>query len=883
LRHFIAAVAFLVLAGAGMAEEKGGSNPFHVLHAVKATDKIMLDGILNEQTWANAVPANDFTQRDPEEGKEASERTEMRVAFDQSAIYFGVQLFDKEPKKIVSRLSRRDDYADSDTFSIQLSPYHDGLTGALFQISAGGVQRDAIISNDVFTDFSWEGVWQSAVRIDDGGWCAEIRIPFSQLRFPASGKHLWGINASRFIHRKNENSWLHMVKKNESGTASRMDDLDGIDGVEAHKHLELMPYVVGRSEFIKPLLPNDPFNDGSRLFGTAGIDIKYGLSSNFTLDATINPDFGQVEVDPAVVNLTAFETYFPEKRPFFLEGANIFDNFGRGGSNNFWGFNRQEPDLFYTRRIGRFPQGMAFGEFVDSPTGTTILGAGKLTGKTRNGWTFGLIEALTGRENAKVIQNNERKTVEVEPLTNYFVGRILKEKKHGGIGFLTTGVQRDLNQQALRDILPEQAYAAGMDGYYYLDSKKDWVVTGKAAGSWLTGSTAAIDRLEHSPQHYFQRPDAQHVSLHPGATSMKGWTGSINLNRQSGNVLVNSALWATSPGFESNDLGFQTGGDIAGTHLVVHWRKTNPDRWTRSRYLWVAKWWTWDYARRLQGNGLNMEGVIETKNYWTFWLDIGNRWRVQDDRLTRGGPSAGRPGGGFVDVGGQSDGRKKISFMADYSYGWNGNGGWEHCGTTSYSLKPSSFIKISTGPNICKSRGIAQYVNTISDATASGTYGSRYVFADINQFQVSMATRVNWILNPKMSLQVYMQPLVSVGDYWGFKELAQPRTFSFLRYGTDIGNINVDENRRYTVDPDNGGAAMPFSFQDPDFNFKSLRINAIFRWEWRPGSTLYFVWTQNRQDYSNLGQFSAGRDIGKLFTSPANNILLVRLAYWLGL
>jgi hypothetical protein len=882
LRKFIAVVVFLVLSSLARAEVNSASRPFHVLHAIHASEKITLDGILNEEAWNKSSPAIDFTQRDPDEGKEATERTELRVAYDNTAVYFGVRLFDKEPKKIVSRLSRRDDYADSDMLTIQLSPYHDGLTGALFQVSAGGVQRDAIISNDVFTDYSWEGVWESAVRIDDSGWCAEIRIPFSQLRFPASGTHLWGINASRFIHRKNESVWLHRVDKKDSGTASRMDDLDGIDGLEAHKHLELMPYIVGRSEFIKPLSSNDPFNDGSRQSGTAGIDIKYGLSSNFTLDATINPDFGQVEVDPAVVNLSAFETYFPEKRPFFLEGANIFNNFGHGGANSNWRFGSSDPNLFYSRRIGRFPQGMAFGDYIDCPTGTTILGAGKLTGKTRNGWTLGLIEAVTARENADVMQNGNHSTQEVEPLTNYFVGRVLKENKRGGIGLLTTGVQRDLTDPGLHDLLPEQAYAAGMDGYYYLDSKKDWVVTGKLAGSWLSGSSNAIDRLAHSPQHYFQRPDAPEVSLHPGATSMKGWSGSVNLNRQTGNVLFNTSLWAISPGFESNDLGFQTGGDIAGTHMVVRWRKMNPDRYSRSRYLWVSKWWTWDFAKRLQGNGLSLEGVIETKNYWTFWIDANKRWRAQDNLLTRGGPVAAKPGGGFIDIGGQTDGRKKISFNADYYYWWNDAGAWDGTVNLGVTLKPSSFLTISTGPMIDRSHGNAQYVNTVPDTTAANTYGSRYVFADIDQLQVAMSTRVNWILSSKMSLQVYMQPLIAVGRYWDFKELARPRTISFSRYGYEIGNINIDESRRYTVDPDGGGAAPSFSFYNPDFNFKSLRVNAIFRWEWRLGSTLYLVWTQDRQDLSNPGRFAAGHDISKLFSAPANNILLARIAYWLG-
>jgi hypothetical protein len=849
---------------------------------VRITGKITLDGILNDGTWLNAPPDSEFTQRDPDEGKQPTERTEMRIAYDDKAIYIGVRLFDSEPRKIVRQLSRRDNSFDCDMFAVQLSPYHDGLTGSVFQISAAGVQRDGSISNDVFIDFSWDGVWESAVRIDDKGWCAELRIPFSQLRFPASKHHVWGINATRFIYRKNESVWLRLVAKTDSGTASRMNDLDGIDGLEARKHLELMPYVMGRSEFIERPSPNDPFNDGSRQFGTAGVDIKYGLSSNFTLDATVNPDFGQVEVDPAVVNLTAFETYFQEKRPFFLEGAGIFNNFGRTGANSTYGFNRQEPDLFYTRRIGRLPQGYASGDFVDSPAGTTILGAGKITGKTKSGWTLGMVEAVTGREYADVAQADQRSTVEVEPLTNYFVGRVLKEKNRGGLGLLATGVQRDLRNPALRDLLPEQAYVGGVDGYYYLDSHKNWVVNGKFAASWLKGSAAAIDHLEHSPQHYFQRPDARHVRLHPGAKSLEGWTGSVNLNRQAGNVLFNAAIGGVSPGFESNDLGFQTGGDIAGAHAVVHWRKPNPDRWTRDRYLYAAKWWTWNFGRKLQSDGVYGSAGFTTLNYWNFQMEGGGSLRVQDDRLTRGGPAAEKPARGFLDFEVDSDSRKKVSFSSIGSYAWNNAGAREIDASLSINFKPFSFLTFSAGPSVSRYREIAQYVKTVADPTATATYGSRYVFADIDQFETSMTTRINWTLSPKMSLQVYMQPLISVGDYWDFKELARPRAFSFLRYGQEIGSISADANHMYTADPDGAGPAAAFGFGDPDFNIKSLRLNAIFRWEWRPGSTLYFVWTENRQDFSNPGQFSARHDIGKLFSAPADDIILVRLSYWIG-
>lgn len=880
-RWVAATAAFvLLLSPFAFPAQNGTHESVQVVQALRTSGKIELDGVLNDEVWAEASPATEFTQRDPDEGRPQTERTELRVAYDDSAIYFGVRLFDSDPQKIVRRLSRRDNYSDADTFTVYLDPHHDHLTGALFEVSAAGVQRDAIISNDVFTDYSWEGVWESAVRIDDAGWCVEMRIPFSQLRFPKAEHHVWGINAVRYIQRKNESNWLQLVPKKESGLASRMAHLEGLQEIESHRHLDLMPYVVGRSEFVQPGSANDPFNDGLRHFGSTGLDVKYGISSNFTLDATINPDFGQVEVDPAVVNLSEFETFFEERRPFFIEGAQIFRNFGQLGANNFWGFNRSEPNVFYTRRIGRAPQGSASADFVDRPAATTILGAAKLTGKTSGGWTFGALEAMTGREYAKLADGGTRSQSEVEPLTNYFVTRVLREKRRGGVGFLVTGVQRDFRLAALRDQLPQQAYVAGTDGYVFLDSRRDWVVTGKLSGSWLKGSPAAFDRLQRAPQRYYQRPDARHVRLRSGLTSMRGWSGSVNLNRNTGGVTVNAALWGTSSGFDSNDLGFHFNGDVAGMHTVVMWRQFKPDRFTRNRNIWIGKWWTWNYGRQVLSNGIQTFTNATLLNYWSFFGGFSKRWQGQDDRLTRGGPAAITPPGGFAGGGMNSDGRKKISFGANTFYDWNGSGGWNANGGVFLNLKPSSFLSISTGPGISRSRGIAQYVKSVTDATATATYGARYVFADIDQSEVHFTTRVNWILNPKMSLQVFAQPLISVGDYWDFKEFARPRTFSFSRYGQETGNIAADAKRVYTVDPDGLGPASSFTFNDPDFNFKSLRVNAVFRWEWRLGSTLYFVWTESRQDFSNPGHLSARRDIGKLFTAPANDIFLVRLAYW---
>jgi Domain of unknown function (DUF5916)/Carbohydrate family 9 binding domain-like len=850
------------------------------VQAVRATSPITIDGHLEDEAWLQAPAATDFTQRDPEEGKPATERTELRVAYDETALYVGARMFDREPARIARQLARRDRDAEADAFSLYLDPHHDHLTGASFSVSAAGVQGDSAIFNDSSQDNSWDAVWESAVVIDDTGWSVEMRIPYSQLRFPAADRHTFGINALRYIQRKKEQDWLVRVPKTENGIASRFGHLEGLAGISPHRTVELLPYVVSRGEFVAPSSSGDPFNDGARLFAGTGIDLKYRVSSNLSVDGTINPDFGQVEVDPAVVNLTAFETFFEEKRPFFIAGANIFDNFGRTGANGFWGFNRAEPQIFYSRRIGRAPQGTADGDFVDAPTASTILGAAKLTGKTRKGWSLGMLDAVTGREEAKVVTDGQQSETEVEPLSNYLVARAQRELgSRAGVGMLATAVNRDLRAPALRDQLPGQAYVGGVDAHFFLDAKRDWVINGRIAGSHLAGSPAAMTRLQESSQRYYQRPDAPHVELDPNATTLDGWTGSVNLNRQAGVHTVNAALWSVSPGFDSSDAGFNFASDRSGMHAVYQWRKPTPNRFSRERYFTVAKFYTWNFANEKQSDGIYSFANIQFKNYWSAFGVLYYFFGGQDDRATRGGPSmlSPRASGGALNV--DTDGRKRLAFHAGVDINRDEFGGSTFGTNLNIRFIPSSSLEISTGPGFNRNHQLAQYVGTFADPVVTPTYGSRYVFGTLHQREFNLQTRVNYVLSPKMSLQIYMQPLVSVGDYDGFKELARPRTFDFVQFGKDSGSIDYDRlARQYTVTPGDGG--VPFTFDDPDFNFKSLRLNAIFRWEWRPGSAMYLVWTEQREDHAYPGEFVLGRDLRGTFRAPADDVIMFKIAYW---
>jgi hypothetical protein len=707
-------------------------------------------------------------------------------------------------------------------------------------------------------------------------------VPFSQLRFPAAS-HTWGINARRNVHRKQEESWLELVPKNESGLASRMAHLEGIEGISPGRRLELLPYASARAEYVAPAGAGDPFNDGSRFFGGAGLDLKYGLGTNMGLVAAFNPDFGQVEVDPAVVNLTAFETFFDEKRPFFTDGPQVFANFGRSGASDYRTFFYPEPLLFYSRRIGRAPQGGTSAEFVDKPASTTILGAAKLLGRTTGGWTLGILDAVTGREFADLANGGSRDQLEVEPLTNYFVGRTQGDLgRRTSIGFFATAVNRSFDSANLESLLVDRAFAGGVDGHVFLDSRRDWVVAGGIAGSTVAGSREAVLRLQRAEQRYYQRPDAPHVSVDPTATSLSGWNGRVTLNKNSGDVTVNGALWGISPGFEPNDLGFATQTDRGGGHGMVLFRKVTPDGLTRSRQLWVSKWWTWNFGGESQGNGVQVAGSALLRNYLQLDLTLGDSWATLDDKLTRGGPTTIRPGIRSLDFSASSDRRRRSWVVATASLQSRDYGSWSRQYGVTLNYRPWTALTLSLTPYWLESRTVAQYLRTVPDPTATATFGARYVFGGLDRTEVSIPLRVNYVLTPKLSLQLYLQALLSEGAYPAIKELAAPRTYDFPTYGKDVGTLTRDPDGGYVIDPDGAGPAPPFRLSNPDFNFKSLRVNAVVRWEFRPGSAFYAVWTQRRENSVNPGDFSFGRDASDLFHSPSDDVFLIKLAWWFG-
>jgi hypothetical protein len=850
--------------------------------ALPIAEEIQIDGRLTEEAWSRAEALRGFTQREPAEGQPESERTEVRVAYDQHALYVGARMFDSEPARIVRRLTRRDATATGDCIVLVLDPFHDHRSGVLLEVSAAGSRRDALLFDDTREDESWDGVWEASTAVDDQGWTAEIRVPFSQLRYTPGASGTWGFNVLRTVYRKNEEAWWSFVPLNDPRLVSGLGHLAGLDRVTSSRHLEVLPYASTRLEVDGFVPPGNPFTDGSRLFGGTGLDLKWGVTSSVTLDATVNPDFGQVEVDPAVVNLTAFETFYEERRPFFIEGAQLLTSLGRNGLVLYGRFGAQYPSLWYSRRIGRAPQGSADGMFTDEPGATTILGAAKLTGRTPSGWSFAFVDALTAEETARAATGTTITTTTVEPFTHYAAGRGSKSfGSRGSLGFLGTAVQRSIDTPELARLLPTQAYAAAIDGHAYFDAGRLWVGSGSLAASYVTGDAVALARLQRSSARYYQRPDAAHTRFDAAARSLAGWSGQFNVNRTRGSVLFDAAAWAVSPGFESNDLGYMPAADRVGAHVGFIWRKTQPDRWTRRRSLTLIKYLLWNFDHDLLADAYSVGGSATLPSYWDFFGEVWFQPAVQDDRLTRGGPMMRRIPYGEISAGFNTDHRKMVIVDVNASHGSNRRGGWRTNIAASLEVRPSPSLAFAIGPNVTHASTMAQYVKTVADPFAVETFDHRYVFGDIEQMEVAAPMRLSWTFTPRASLQVFVRPLIASGDYWGFKQLVAPRTFDFARFGSEIGTLQRDESGVYIVDPDGAGDAAAFWFLDPDFNYKTLQANAVFRWEWRMGSTFYAVWTQQRTDDANPGTFDARRDIAAMLKSPADNVFMLKMTYWL--
>ena len=788
------------------------AHPQRTAFAVRTEAPPRLDGLVDDEVWTRAPLNEGFTQSDPDNGEPASLRTTFQVAYDDDALYIAAVCYD-DPDSVTAALARRDESRERDFVEINLDPHHDHQTGVWFNVGPSGWIGDGIIYNDDDFDDGWDSVAEAAAAMRPDGWSVELKIPYHALRF--GDNETWGINVYRKISRRAEWAGWSFTPRGVTGFASRFGHLEGIEGIEPRRSLEILPFSVGRS-----ILPVGDRGGEHDLASSAGLDLRYGLSSNISLNATVNPDFGQVEGDPAVLNLTVFETFYRERRPFFLEGIQIFQS-PRPGIAGISGPAR----LFHSRRIGRPPSRFplpAGSRELERPDHTTILGAVKLSGKTGARTAFGLLNAVTGREEALVEQADPaRGRVEVEPVTNYFVGR----------------VQQDLLTNSTAGAEVTAVNGRGFDPAY--------VGAGDLHLKWRDNAYRFYTRLAVS-------------RARQGEDRGTGWEGLLNLGKSGGAFGGEVHLDARSPAFQVNDLGYMKPRNRIQTGLALHHQKLHP-YWLARRSGYDLDFWVrWNYDRVRLFRGVAFSTWHHLHDYWGFWAQVLHNLEGLDEVVTRGGPIMVAPSDTRIGLNVWTDARKPVTGR----FGWNffesrsgdnlRSGFW-----AGLEFRPMSQLRVTMGPSYSFQRNFAQWLRN-EDDDGDGE-ADRFIFGELESRVLAISVRGDWTFTPTLSLQLYAQPFVTTGDYGDIKELARPRSYEFFPYSGFDGN--------------------------PDFHFRSLHSNLVLRWEFRPGSTLFLVWQQSRgRGFDALDpRFRPASDLGDTFLDPGQSILLVKGNWWLGL
>ncbi len=803
----------------------------------------VLDGKTDDEAWKTAQVIDKFLEYDPKVGVEPRFKTEVRVVHDDKYLYVLGRMYDPAPDSIVSLLSRRDVRTQSEQLKLMIDSYHDRRTGYEFIVNPAGVKRDFYVYNDNNEDPSWDAVWDVATAIDSLGWVAEFRIPFSQLRFPNTPDHTFGFMVVRDVARTAQRISWPLYHRDQQGYISQTGELSGISGLGQPSKLEIAPYVVTKNE-TRPT--GSSWKHPQSL--AAGADLKYGLSSNLTVNATINPDFGQVEADPAVLNLSAFEQFFEERRPFFLEGSGIFSFKTSCGD-----IDSGCTGLFYSRRIGRSPQlGGLYGDET-SPTNTTILGAAKITGRLGKGLQVGLLDAVTQRE----IGAQDRT---IEPQTNYAVARLQQASSDGqtDFGAMITGVNRNLDSNT-DTYLRRSAYTGGLDlRKRFLD--KRYELAANLSGSAIYGTTTAIANTQLDGVHRYQRPDDD-IEFDPTRTSLTGDAERLTLSKFGGGITrFQSVLQRFSPGFESNDLGFQS---RAEEQMFRNWFSlnfNNPNKvFTRAFFNFnsMQKWTTEGMPTTV---GLNINWHVQFPNWmWGhFGGNINDFTKVYADREARGGPAFRKSTESEIWAGVESDSRKPW-YASFFSGGWGGDNGNSH----GYWINPGAQFRLSSRFSASFGLNYSHDINDKQWRANFGTAGSdttHYTFARLDQKTVNLTTRINFTMTPSLSLQFYGAPFASSGSYSNWRELNNPRADSY-----------ADRFKPFTSNGDPGG-----------FSFKEFHSNTVLRWEYKPGSTMFLVWAQGRQDAGDfVNDFSVRRDFQDIFKQHPDNTLLLKISYWI--
>ena len=852
------------------------------LRAARAGE-IKLDGRLDEPAWKDAQVGSDFVQRYPDPGLPATMRTEVRILYDADAVYVGARMFDPHPDSIAAPLGRHDPGdLSSDWIDVAFDSYNDRRSAYRFGVNPAGTKLDVYHFNDSDDDVSWTAIWDVATRIDSLGWTAEFRIPLSQLRFHAlAGEQTWGLQFYRAVARRDEWTFWSRFTPSMPGFVSAMGILRGIEGVKPGSSLEVTPYVSSQTTTNRTT-SGDPFSKSGNVSGTAGADFRVALGPAMSLTGAINPDFGQVEVDPAIINLSAVETFLPEKRPFFLEGSGIFD-FGSLPVGSALSFSQ----FIHWRRIGREPQLQPNAAWSDVPAETTILGAAKVSGQLSGGWSLGLTDVVTQREQARIVEaNGDRGIATVEPMSNYLVARAKRDLNEGRatVGVLATAVNRSLDSASVQN-LRAGAYLFGLDGTVATSDRR-FTLGGFFAQSVVKGDAAAIAATQQSSVHYFQRPDSRSLGLNATRTQLTGHDAAIGLVYRGKPWFGSMQIREITPGYEPNDLGYASRADIRTATVTLGGDRNGSGGMFRSSSAKIYTQSAWNFDGNSIYQRFGTGAFAQLSSLWNLSASAAVKPPLFADRLTRGGPLLRVPSQWETAINVSSDDRRTVMGGVGGTLENKGANGFDRSVNASIRLRPTPALDMSITPTLESIRSGSQHVRTVPDALATETYANRYVFATLNQRTLSIDGRADWILTPQMSFQLFAQPFVSTARFGDYKELSKPGTFLFNVYGRNRGTIDKRDDGTIVIDPDGSGSAASFTLgtrsNETSFVTHALRVNAIFRWEYRSGSTLYAVWQQSRdaEDAGIFGELN-GR-LGRVLDIPSRNVFVVKASYRLG-
>jgi hypothetical protein len=828
-----------------------------------------IDGKLNDACWKEeGTWSDEFVQQNPKEGAKASQRTILKILYDNKFIFVAFICYDSVPQRIQHYIGNRDEQI-GDMVGICFDSYFDHRTAYEFDITAGGSLIDLNLKNDGNADFNWNAVWDGKTAITDSGWTAEFKIPFSQLRYNNKDEQIWGMHAWRWIARNAEEDQWSLIPRNNAGPIFSFGELHGINNLPKSRRVEFMPYTLAKYSKL-PVESNNPLSKANNYNITLGIDGKMGIGSDFTLDYTVIPDFGQVEADPSVMNLSAFETFYSEKRPFFLEGKSILD------------YNIDNDILFYSRRIGHFPLAVPEEDennrvFVQTPSNTDILDAVKITGKTSDGLSIGVLQSLTNIEYATVDSAGKRYKVVDEPLTNYLLLRIQKDYNKGNstIGGIFTSTNRDISDSSTIAI-DKSAYTGGLDYTQYINDR-NYYINFKSLFSSISGDKLAILELQKNSAHYYQRPDARYLNIDSSLTRLNGYGGKIELGRTSKNKLsFFEYVSFRSPGLDLNDIGYQQRADYINQHLGVSYHETKPRSIFREYSFSVGNEQTWNYGGQHESNSLNFSSYFNFINKWQFGFWMYHLVSGIDTRLLRGGSSVrSNP---FLSFGGNfsTDWSKKVVFSVYANYGFD-----NISNSYDYEVGPQLYFTLSTRFRISSQFSVNEnhydivYVNTIEDN--SSIY--HYITAKLSQTTYHFTLRANYNISPNISFQYYGSPFISFGNYFNFKEINNPMAKSYTdRYRVLDDKMlifNPMSNSYSVVDNTNS-----YSFDNPDFQFRQFRSNFVFRWEFKPASCFYFVWSNQLTNSNPPYKSSLSTSLKDMFTIVGDNIFMIKLNYY---